>query len=142
MSAGLLTVVMPAASMRRIFSAAVPLPPAMIAPAWPMRRPGGAVWPQMKATTGFVTCLDEGGRLLLGGAADLADHHDRVGVRVVLEQPQHVDEVGAVDRVAADADARRLAEPALGELVDGLVGQRAAARDDADVPGLVDVARA
>ena len=56
MSAGLLTVTMPAASRARIFSAAVPLPPAMMAPAWPMRRPGGAVWPQMKPTIGFVTC--------------------------------------------------------------------------------------
>src|SRR6266446_4723072 len=55
MSAGLLTVVMPANSMAFIFSAAVPLPPAMMAPAWPMRRPGGAVWPQMKPTTGFLT---------------------------------------------------------------------------------------
>ena len=28
----------------------------MIAPAWPMRRPGGAVCPAMKPTTGFFTC--------------------------------------------------------------------------------------
>src|SRR5436189_176072 len=34
------------------FSSAVPLPPATIAPAWPMRRPGGAVRPAMKPTTG------------------------------------------------------------------------------------------
>jgi hypothetical protein len=47
---------MPAASIARIFSAAVPLPPEMIAPACPMRRPGGAVCPQMKPTTGLVTC--------------------------------------------------------------------------------------
>ena len=58
MSAGLLTVVMPAVSIAFIFSAAVPLPSAMIAPAWPRRRPGGAGWPQMKPTTGLVTyCL-------------------------------------------------------------------------------------
>ena len=55
MSAGLFTRVAPASSSAFIFSAAVPLPPAMIAPAWPMRRPGGAVWPQMNATTGFFT---------------------------------------------------------------------------------------
>lgn len=30
------------ASRAAIFSAAVPLPPVMIAPAWPMRFPGGA----------------------------------------------------------------------------------------------------
>ena len=55
MSAGDFTTRMPAASMAFIFSAAVPLPPAMMAPAWPMRRPGGAVWPAMKPTTGFFT---------------------------------------------------------------------------------------
>src|SRR5437867_3879551 len=55
MSAGLFTRVAPASSSASIFSAAVPLPPAMIAPAWPVRRPGGAVWPQMNATTGLST---------------------------------------------------------------------------------------
>jgi len=44
--------------MALIFSAAVPLPPEMIAPACPMRRPGGAVCPAIKPTTGFFTfCL-------------------------------------------------------------------------------------
>src|ERR1700730_13415765 len=54
-SAGLCTVWMPAARMAAYFSAAVPWPPLMIAPAWPMRRPGGAVCPAMKPTTGFFT---------------------------------------------------------------------------------------
>src|SRR5262249_18445597 len=49
-SAGDFTTWMPASSSAFIFSAAVPLPPAMMAPAWPMRRPGGAVWPAMNAT--------------------------------------------------------------------------------------------
>src|SRR5271170_8132100 len=42
-SAGDLATRMPAASIALIFSAAVPFPPEMIAPAWPMRRPEGAV---------------------------------------------------------------------------------------------------
>jgi hypothetical protein len=37
------------------------LPPLMMAPAWPMRRPGGAVAPARKATTGF-----RGGHKCLG----------------------------------------------------------------------------
>ena len=87
MSAGLLTTRTPAAVSAAIFSAAVPLPPAMIAPAWPMRRPGGAVWPQMKLTTGLVTCcLDEGRRFFFSRAADLANHHDRLGLGIGLEQ--------------------------------------------------------
>ena len=48
---------------------------------------------------------------------------------------------GAVDRIAADADAGALAVAALGELPDGFVGERAGAGDDADVAALVDVAR-
>ena len=43
MSAGDSTTVIPHSAITRIFSAAVPLPPATIAPACPIRRPGGAV---------------------------------------------------------------------------------------------------
>jgi hypothetical protein len=46
---------MPASSMALILSDALPEPPAMIAPAWPMRRPGGAVCPATNPTTGFFT---------------------------------------------------------------------------------------
>src|SRR5690606_19252160 len=46
-SAGLLTVRTPALSSAANFSAAVPLPPDTMAPAWPMRLPGGAVTPAM-----------------------------------------------------------------------------------------------
>ncbi len=45
---------MPAVLNASIFSAAVPEEPEMIAPACPMRRPGGAVRPAMKPTTGLV----------------------------------------------------------------------------------------
>src|SRR5438309_3971510 len=55
-SAGLGASVTPARRNASIFSAAVPFPPAMIAPAWPIRFPFGAVCPATKATTGFVTC--------------------------------------------------------------------------------------
>ena len=44
---------MPQDSITASFSCAVPLPPEMMAPAWPMRLPGGAVTPAMKPTTGF-----------------------------------------------------------------------------------------
>src|ERR1700761_9745414 len=42
--------VMPADSIAADLEPASPLPPEMIAPAWPMRRPGGAVTPAMKPT--------------------------------------------------------------------------------------------
>src|SRR5262245_18225302 len=52
---------------------------------------------------------DEFGGALLGVAADLADHDDQLGLVVVLEQPEDVDEVRAHDRVAAAADDRLVA---------------------------------
>src|ERR1700749_494248 len=45
--------VIPADSIAAVLEPASPLPPAMIAPAWPMRRPGGAVTPARKPTIGF-----------------------------------------------------------------------------------------
>src|ERR1043166_5166156 len=45
---------MPAALNAAIFAAAVPLPPLTMAPAWPMRLPGGAVAPAIKPATGFL----------------------------------------------------------------------------------------
>ena len=52
--AGDATTVTPAARSAAILSLAVPLPPEMIAPACPIRRPGGAVRPAMKDTIGLV----------------------------------------------------------------------------------------
>src|SRR5690606_13049649 len=83
--------------------------------------------------------LDPGRGFLFGAAADLANHHDRFGVIVRRKQRQGVDERRADERVAADADAGGLAEAERGELVNGLVGQRAALRDDADAPFTADV---
>src|SRR6185436_5247843 len=54
-AAGLGETTMPADFIASIFDPAPPLPPEMIAPACPMRRPGGAVTPAMKPTVGFFT---------------------------------------------------------------------------------------
>src|SRR5690348_2576350 len=84
--------------------------------------------------------LDELRGLFLGTAPDLADHDDAFGLRIVLEQRQAVDEIHPVDRIATDADHRRLAEADVGGLEHGFVSQRARARHDRDLAGLVDVA--
>ena len=85
---------MPAASRAETLDAAVPEPPEMIAPAWPIRLPSGAERPAMNAA--FGTSAQVLGRprrrLLLGGAADLADHDDRVRLGVRREQLEHVQE--------------------------------------------------
>ena len=57
-----------------------------------------------------------------------------------LNNFKHIDEVESMHRIAADADAGRLPQPQTGQLIHGLVGQRAAARHDADGPRAVDVA--
>src|SRR5215213_5965620 len=75
---------------------------------------------------------DELGGALLGVAADLADHHDHLRVRVGLVEAEDVDEVRTDDRVAADPDDRGVAGPRLLQLVADLVGQRPALGDDAD----------
>ena len=54
---GFLTTVIPAASRAAIFDLASPLPPEMIAPACPIRLPGGAVYPAIKLTTGRLRLL-------------------------------------------------------------------------------------
>src|SRR4029450_4302471 len=109
---------MPHDSMTESFSCAVPLPPEMIAPAWPMRLPGGAVCPAMNAATGLVQRSprdlarvstaappDPPPPLSLPGPAEPAAPQDRPGPRVVLEQPPPLDERGADDRVAAQPHA-------------------------------------
>ena len=87
-----------------------------------------------------LTPCDEGGdglvrhvlldplcRVLLGRAADLTDDEDGVGVGVVLKELERVDEVCALDGVAADADGGRLADARVRELERRLVGEGAGA---------------
>ena len=135
MSAGLLATRMPAPSSAAILSDALPEPPEMIAPAWPIRLPGGAVWPgdERGERLGELARRLELGRLLLGVAADLAHHQHGVGVRVVLEHQEGVDEARPVDRVAADADAGALADAEVRELPDPFIGQGARPADDAQL---------
>jgi hypothetical protein len=78
------------------------------------------------------------GGVFLGRAADLADHHDRLRGLVGQEHLQHIDELGALHRIAADADGGGLAEALARGLEHRLVGQRAGARHDADLAGLED----
>src|SRR4051794_24966193 len=67
---------------------------------------------------------DESGGFLLIGAADLADHHHGFGCRILLERIETVDEVGAVDRIAADSNAGSLADTGARHLVDDFIGER------------------
>src|ERR1700689_2202214 len=88
-----------------------------------------------------LAALQEIGGLFLGRAAHLSDHDVRLGGGIAQEHLQAVDEMGAVDRIAADADAGRLAEPRRRGLRHRLIGERSGAGDDADVARLVDMPR-
>ena len=100
-----------------------------------MRRPGGAVLPAMKPTTGFLrqSCFQELRAAHLAVAADFADHDDALRFVVGQKHLQAIDEAGAVDRIAADADAGGLPEADRRRLRHRFIGQRAGARDDADL---------
>lgn len=87
-----------------------------------------------------VVGLEELGGVLLGGTTDLTDHDDTVGLGVLKEDLQAVDEVGAGEGVTADTDNERLTKAGLGGLVDGLVGQGTRTGDDTDTTALVDEA--
>lgn len=78
---------------------------------------------------------------LFSGTADFTDHDDAVCIGIVIEHFDHVEVRGAMDGIAADADACGLAHVAASELPDGFVGQSAASRDNADVTLFVDVTR-
>jgi len=53
---------------------------------------------------------------LLRVSADLADHYDGVRIRVGIKKLDGVEERRANNRISADPDARRLADPELSQL--------------------------
>src|SRR6267378_3359879 len=89
----------------------------------------------------FHVVLRPARRDLLVRAADLAHHDHRLGLRVFVEHAQNVEVLQSVDRIAADADAARLAESDFHQLPDRFISQRPGARHDSHRPLLVDVAR-
>jgi hypothetical protein len=79
------------------------------------------------------------GRILFGGTTNLANHDDGISVSVRCKQLERINERCADQRIAADADARRLTHTDPRQLVNGFIGQRAALRDNPDAPFLTDV---
>src|SRR5579863_6039130 len=82
---------------------------------------------------------DEFGCCFLGAAADFADHDDSFGFRIVVEQPDGIDEIRSNDWVATDANRGRLPDATRAELVNRLIRQRPRARNDANVSFLVNM---
>ncbi len=108
-----------------------------------MRRPGGAVAPAMKPTTGFLVplCLMKSAATISLSPPISPIMIDRLGLVILQEHLDDVHEVEALHRVAADADAGALAEARGRGLRNRLIGQRAGAADDADLAAAMDMAR-
>ena len=140
-SAGDSTTRIPAAFKADIFSAAVPLPPEMIAPAWPIRRPGGAVWPAMKRRSASSRCLRRSRRLPLRrfrrSRRSSRSHRSRV---IVLEKFKSIDDASCRLSGRRRCRWRSIAQARARSTADRFIGQRAGTRYDADAAFLMDVA--
>ena len=141
-SVGLSATRAPASARASIFAWAVPLLPEMMAPAWPIAGPGRGYAGDVRDDGLVHVFCDVSRRLFLFNAANLADKHDRFGLRVGLESAQAVDERRTRDGVATDTHARRNADSHLFQFVQRLVSKGAAAADDAHrATGESDLAR-
>src|SRR5689334_8102567 len=69
---------------------------------------------------------------LFVAATDLTDNDYRVCLVIFLEEPKHILMRRPDDRIAADANSRRLAESNGGKLSDRLVRERSRAGNDAN----------
>lgn len=81
------------------------------------------------------------GSLLFSFTADLTNHDNTFSLRIIDELGEHIDEVGTVERITANADNGRLTEVILRGLVDGLVREGTGARDDTNLSLLMNVTR-
>lgn len=89
----------------------------------------------------LVVGLDELGSILLGTTTNLTNHDDTLGLGVLEEDAQAVDEVGTGEGVTTNTNNERLTKTSLGGLVHSLVGQSTGTRDDTNATALVDETR-
>jgi len=81
------------------------------------------------------------GCFLFAGPADFADHDDRFGLRVFVEQLEDIEVRSPVDWIATDAYTGALAHPEVGDLPNRFVGQRHRPGNDADATTAMNVTR-
>lgn len=79
------------------------------------------------------------GSLLFGFTADLTNHDNTFSLGIIDELGEDINEVGAVERITANADNSRLTEVILRGLVDGLVREGTRARNDTNLSLLMNV---
>mmetsp|Transcript_52783 Transcript_52783/g.115792 ORF Transcript_52783/g.115792 Transcript_52783/m.115792 type:complete len:241 (-) Transcript_52783:344-1066(-) len=88
-----------------------------------------------------VVRFDVLGSILLGLAADFADHNNSLSLRILQKPLQAVNEVGSVERIPSDADTCGLSQSGHGCLMHRLVGESSRSADHTDLSLLMDVAR-
>ena len=89
---------------------------------------------------GFSAILfHPGSSFFFGRATDLADHNDRLGIRILVEHLKHVQMRCAVDRIPSDANTGTLSVASGSQLPDGFVGQGSGAGNHTDIALLVNV---
>ena len=109
MSAGVGATAIPASSIAAILAAAVPFAAADDSARVTHPASGGRGGSRDESGDRlFAVLFSPSGGLLLRAPADLADHDDRFGLRIVVEQLENVEVRRAVDRIAADADTGAL----------------------------------
>ena len=77
---------------------------------------------------------------LLSIAADFADHDDRLGVGIVIEELKSVDKCRPNDGIPTNADRGRLSDATQGKLVNSFVRERPRAGNNSDIPLLMNAA--
>jgi hypothetical protein len=70
-----------------------------------------------------VVLLQEISSFFFGLTTDFTDHNNTLGLRVLQESGQTVDEVGTVERVTTNTDTSRLTEVDGGRLSDSFICQ-------------------
>jgi hypothetical protein len=129
----------PAFSIAANLAAAVPFPPDTMAPACPIRRPGGAVTPAMKPTTGLLgsPCAFSHSQASSSALPPISpmktmpyrgiegfclrlqvmyiraardSEKTNLGLRIIGETLKAVNEIGSVERISTNSNTSRLSK--------------------------------
>lgn len=105
------------------------------------RRSGDASDKSDDRLVGVPVFLQPFTSILFGASSDFSDEDNALGVRIVGESFEAIDEVGSVERIPTNPDASRLSKVVTGGLCHSFVGQGSGAGYDTDFPLAVDVSR-
>mmetsp|Transcript_8170 Transcript_8170/g.11910 ORF Transcript_8170/g.11910 Transcript_8170/m.11910 type:complete len:200 (-) Transcript_8170:320-919(-) len=89
-----------------------------------------------------VTILFEPfGGFFLGTTSNFTNHNNSLSLGIIRKSLQAIDEVGSIERIAANSNTGGLAQTSNGRLMHCLVGKSSTATDNADFSRFVNVTR-